>query len=833
MDEAGARERTRAAAADLPIREVLPDLLAAMAGAGHAVLVAPPGAGKTTLVPLALLEAPWRGTNKILVLEPRRLAARAAAKRMAALLGEPLGQRIGLRTRFDAVLSAKTQILVVTEGVFSRMAIEDPALSGLAAILFDEFHERSLDADFGLALALDSRGALRPDLRLIVMSATLDDAAIAGLLGGAPVITSAGRAFPVQTRYRGREPKLRIEDEVKAAIFSAIRTERGSILVFLPGQGEISHVARLLAESGLPADCDIAPLYGALDPAAQDAAIRPAAAGRRKIVLATSIAETSITIEGVRIVIDSGLMRVPRYEAGLGISRLETVRVSRASADQRRGRAGRTEPGLAIRLWDEAEDQGLIPFNRPEILDADLSGFRLDCAAWGCREPGDLALLDAPPLPAWREAEALLRDLGALAADRSLSARGRLLRALPLAPRAAALVLEGASRGQAHEAAQLAALLSERGIGGASTDMAEKLARFSRESGPRATQIRQMAERWAKAAQRALAGQANLPALSMGGLLALVFPDRLGRRRGDGQFALANGRMAMLDPADPLAKADFLVAADVTGSAARARITLGAEIQLAEIEALFEQSIVREDRTWFLPEAGALRRQRRRRLGALALDEAGLGVEANLENAILLAREAAKRGIDRLGWSEAHRAMRARVGFLRANGGDWPDLSEEALAAHVEDWLAPFLIGVFSLQEIGGQLLGEALEAALGRARLTQLDREAPTSFTAPTGLAHKIRYEGENAPLLSIRVQELFGQTRHPAIAHGRLPLTLELLSPAQRPLQITRDLPGFWAGSWAEVRAAMRGRYPKHPWPEDPAKAMPTARAKPRGSG
>ncbi|MFN3483311.1 MAG: ATP-dependent helicase HrpB, partial [Rhabdaerophilum calidifontis] len=441
----------------LPIDAALPDLLAALAGPGQAMLVAPPGAGKTTIVPLALLEAPWRGDGAILVLEPRRIAARAAAARMAALLDEPLGGIIGLRTRFETRESAATRILVVTEGVFARMIVDDPALAGIAAVLFDEFHERSLDADFGLALALETREALRPDLRLLVMSATLDDARLATLLGAAPLIRSEGRSFPIETRYRGRDPGQPIAPQMATAIRAALAVETGSILAFLPGQGEIERVAQLLAEGGLPADAELCPLYGALDPARQDAAIRPAPPGQRKIVLATAIAETSLTIEGVRIVVDSGLARVPRYEPDLGISRLETVRVSRASADQRRGRAGRTEPGIAIRLWDQAQDQGLVAFNRPEILDADLAGFRLDCAAWGAA-PDALRLLDPAPAAALAEAERLLAGLGALDDAGRITARGRALRRLPLAPRLAALVLEGARRGQGETAARMAAL---------------------------------------------------------------------------------------------------------------------------------------------------------------------------------------------------------------------------------------------------------------------------------------------------------------------------------------------------------------------------------------
>lgn len=819
---------------NLPITAVLSELGAALATHSRALLVAPPGAGKTTGVPIALLDAPWRGDGTILVLEPRRIAARGAASRMASLLDEHLGERVGLRTRFDSKTSAKTRILVVTEGVFSRMAVDDPELAGIAAVLFDEFHERSLDADFGLALALESQSALRPDLRLLVMSATLDDQRISALLGDAPVIRSEGRNFPIVTRYPGRDATKRIEEQMASAILTALRGEKGSILAFLPGQGEIERVARLLDEAKLPADTDLCPLYGALDFAKQDAAIRPAPPGRRKIVLATAIAETSITIEGVRIVIDSGLARVPRYEPDLGLSRLETVRVSRASADQRRGRAGRTEPGIAIRLWDEAQDQGLLPFNRPEILEADLTRFRLDCAGAGILDPASLTLLDAPPKAALSEATALLTELGALDGAGRLTAKGRHLRELPVEPRLAAMVLDAAARGQAEDAALIATLISERGLGGVASDVATRLERLRHDRGPKASQARQMAARWAKRANELAGAQgANTKPLSAGAILALAFPDRIGKLRGQASVSLANGRQAALDPTDPLAKAEHIVAADITGTAARARITLGAEISRAEIEDVLGHLLKKQDVTRFEPSSNALRRRRETRLEQLVLDSAIMPVEPSEKNAVLLAEAAAKAGIDRLGWSKAQNQLRARIGFLRVAGQlDWADLSDAALADTARDWLAPFLVGKTGLVQIDAETLGNALDALLPWALRSRLDAEAPTHFTAPTGNAHPIHYDGENAPLLSIRVQELFGLKTHPAIAGGRLPLTLELLSPAHRPIQITKDLPRFWAGSWADVRSDMRGRYPKHVWPDDPANAAPTHRAKPRGT-
>lgn len=895
----------------LPIEVVLPEIAAALEAGTRAVLVAPPGAGKTTRVPLALLDAPWRGDGTILVLEPRRIAARAAATRMAANLGEALGKRVGLRARFDSQSSASTRILVVTEGVFTRMVLDDPALTGIAAVLFDEFHERSLDADFGLALALEVQGALRPDLRLLIMSATLDDARITTLLGDAPLIRSEGRAFPVETRYRGRNPNARIEEEIASAIRAALRSEDGSILAFLPGQGEITRVASLLAEGGLPPDVDLCPLYGALDGKAQDAAISPAPSGRRKVVLSTSLAETSITIEGVRIVVDSGLARVPRYEPDIGVTRLETVRASRASVDQRRGRAGRTAPGIAIRLWDEAQDQGLIAFNRPEILDSDLAGFLLDCAAWGTREPATLPLLDPPPRAALEEAGKMLQEIGAIWVEKSIvppspllsptplfpptpnpsppqsggrgippaplfpkaqnlkagvspsphnsggeglgvggntkrqtseadflpnknwqiTPKGHALRQLPLPPRLGALVLEGASRGMAGEAAQLALLLSERGIGGTSLDLAARLERFTADRAPRAAQARAMAARWAKmAAERQ---KMEYPPLSPAGLLALTFPDRVAKSRGDAAFHLANGRMAHLEPHEALAREGFLVVAEMTGKAARARILSAIAISRAEVEASLADRLVVQDETRFDASARALRRRRIQKLGAITLEASTLPVDANEEAASLLAEGIASLGIASLPWSKVQKQRLARIRFLREAGeADWPDMTEAALAATVETWLAPFLLGKTRADEVNAETLGAALDILLPYALQKRLEEAAPTHFIAPTGNAHAIEYEGEGAPRLAIRVQELYGLTAHPALAGGKLPLTLELLSPAHRPIQITRDLPGFWVGSWAEVRRDLRGRYPRHVWPEDPANAAPTARAKPRGT-
>ncbi|WP_375456771.1 ATP-dependent helicase HrpB [uncultured Methylobacterium sp.] len=814
----------------LPIDAVLPALGAAMAGGGAAVLVASPGAGKTTRVPLALLAAGWLDGRKIVLLEPRRLAARAAAERMAATLGERVGDTVGLRVRLGSRISARTRIEVVTEGVFTRMILGDPELSGVGAVLFDEFHERSLDADLGLALALDARSALREDLRLLVMSATLDGARVARLLGGAPVIASEGRAFPVETRHAERDPTRRIEDAMAEAVLRALRADPGSVLAFLPGQAEIRRVAALL-EGRVGAGTTLAPLYGALTPAEQDRAVAPAGPGARKVVLATSIAETSLTIEGVRIVVDSGLARVPVYEPGLGLTRLVTARASRASVDQRRGRAGRTEPGVCWRLWAEAATAALEPFARPEIVCADLAGLVLDCAEWGVTDPGTLAFLDPPPPPALNEARTMLRDLGAIDADGRLTPTGARLRALPLPPRLARMVV--AAGAAAGAAADLAAVLVERGLGGDAIDLTDRVAVFRRDHGRRAADMRRMAQGWARSATTGSAAQdRGAPAPTAGSLLALAYPDRVAKARGrDGEFVMANGRAGRLDPASPLAREAFLVVADIVGAAGNARILAAAAITREAIEAGFPDRIAAATQVAFDAAACALRARSLRRLGAITLGERTLPVPPDAESARILARGIAGLGLDRLPWTPALAQWRARIAFLRAAEGEaWPDLSDAALAATVEAWLAPALIGRLGLDAVTAADLGEALHGLLPWALRARLDAQAPTHVEVPTGSRLPVDYAAEGGPALAVRVQELFGLAAHPAV--GGVPLVLHLLSPGHRPVQITRDLPGFWRGSWSAVRAEMRGRYPRHPWPENPLEAPPTRRAKPRGT-
>ncbi len=821
-------------ATPLPIDAVLDELSTTLAARTSAVLVAPPGAGKTTRVPLALMDESWLRGRKILVLEPRRIAARAAAERMAHTLSEAVGEQIGLRARMVSKSGPKTRVEIVTEGIFTRMILDDPALSGIGAVLFDEFHERSLDADLGLALALDCQCGLRDDLRILPMSATLDGARVAQLLGNAPVIASEGRAFPVETRYLGRDDHVRIEDQMADAVMRALRTESGSILAFLPGQGEIRRVEERLKERISDPTIALAPLYGAMDMKAQDLALKPAPKDLRKVVLATSIAETSVTIEGVRVVIDSGLARVPRFEPDVGVTRLETVRVSRATGDQRRGRAGRTEPGVCFRLWDEPQTQGLPAFAEPEIRSADLAALLLACAEWGTADPLLLSWIDPPPAAAVNTAREELTELEALDTRGRITAMGRRLRSLPLPPRLARMVIFAAELGQAKEAAEIAAVMVERGLGGNDPDLAYRLEGFRRDRSPRASEMRKLAIGWARLASAGRSAQEPREDMSIARMLALAFPERIGKARGvPGQFLLANGRGANLDSTHPLARSPFLVAAELSGSAASTRVLLAAAADEADIFAAASHRIRENDEIEFDQSAGALKSRRVRRLDAILLANEPRAVMASEETARLLANGIAKHGLSRLPWSKAQIQLRDRVGFLRADGEDeWPDLTDETLAKTATEWLAPFLAGKTKLSEIGADDLGAALDALLPWNLKRRLEEQAPTHFEAPTGNRHAIDYETGGAPALHIRVQELFGLTQHPSIANGKLPLTLYLLSPAHRPIQITRDLPGFWKGSWTAVKAEMKRRYPRHHWPDDPASAVPTSRAKPRGT-
>jgi ATP-dependent helicase HrpB len=879
----------------LPIDAVLDQLARALADSNAAVLVAPPGAGKTTRVPLALLDAPWAAKKKIIVLEPRRIAARASAERMAKSLGERVGETVGYRVRFGSKVSRATRIEVVTEGIFSRQILDDPELSGVAAVLFDEFHERSLDADMGLALARDAQVGLREDLRILVMSATLDGARVAKLLGDAPVISSEGRAFPVETRYLGRKADAPLERQMADAIAMALRADPGSVLAFLPGAAEIRRTQNFLAERVHDAGIEIVPLFGALDAAVQDRAIAPPPKGQRKVVLATSIAETSLTIEGVRIVVDSGVARVPRYEPDIGLTRLETVRASRAAVDQRRGRAGRTEPGVCYRLWDEPQTASLAAYTQPEILSADLSSLVLDLAQWGVSDPSTLAFLDAPPQPALKEARSLLRELGALDGDGRITAEGNSLRALALPPRLARMIVDSHRWGAGEPAAEIAAILTERGLGGDSVDLDIRLDQFRRDRSPRASSARSLAQRWASQvaaneprspspsppagseasearsrgrgggspSRAAAAGATPTPDPSPQGggeqkgslqnkrehpaqeardpttgvMLAFAFPDRVARNRGNGSFVLANGRGAAVDRTAALGRVPYIAVAELTGTAAQGRILLAAPIEQSDIEQHFADQIEIADEISFDRDAMALRARRKRTLHAITLSETPMALSPSVETARVLADGLVSSGLDGLPWSKPLKQWRDRVMFLRAaeagaSPNPWPDLSDDALAAQREAWLTPALHDKTSLKAFSAGELSDALMSLLPWDLRARLEREAPTHFEAPTGTLLAIDYEAEQGPTIAVRLQELFGMNIHPSVAKGAVPLVLELLSPAHRPVQVTRDLPGFWRGSYAAVRSDLRGRYPRHPWPEDPASAMPTRRVKPRGT-
>jgi ATP-dependent helicase HrpB len=821
----------------LPIDAVLDDLARTLASHNAAVLVAPPGAGKTTRVPLALLDEPWARGKKIIVLEPRRIAARASAERMAKTLGERVGETVGYRVRFGSKVSRATRIEVVTEGIFSRQILDDPELSGVAAVLFDEFHERSLDADLGLALARDAQTGLREDLRILVMSATLDGARVAKLLGEAPVIASEGRAYAVETRYLGRKSDAPLERQMADAITTALRADPGSVLAFLPGAAEIRRTQNFLGERIHDAAIEIVPLFGALDAAVQDRAIAPAPKGHRKVVLATSIAETSLTIEGVRIVVDSGMARVPRYEPDIGLTRLETVRASRAAVDQRRGRAGRTEPGVCYRLWDEPQTASLAAYTQPEILSADLSSLLLDLAQWGVSDPSTLAFLDSPPAPALKEARSLLHELGALDADGRITAEGKSLRALALPPRLARMIVDSHRLGEGEAAAEIAAVLTERGLGGDSVDLDFRLDQFRRDRSQRAGSARSLAQRWASQVASTEGPPGEHVSPSTGVMLAFAFPDRVARNRGNGSFVLANGRGAAVEQTSALARTPYVAVAELTGTAAQGRILLAAPITQDEIERHFGDQIEAADEISFDRGAMALRARRKKTLHAITLSEAPLALKPSAETAPVLADGLIAAGLDKLPWSKPLKQWRDRVMFLRKAEGDtpehsWPDLSDDALAAQREVWLVPALYDKTSLKEVSSGDLSDALMTLLPWELRARLEREAPTHFEAPTGTQLAIDYEAEQGPTIAVRLQELFGLNTHPSIAKGKVPLVLELLSPAHRPVQVTRDLPGFWRGSYAAVRSDLRGRYPRHPWPEDPASAMPTRRVKPRGT-
>lgn len=810
----------------LPIHAVLESIVQTLDAHSTLVLAAPPGAGKTTVVPLALLDRAWLDGGKILLLEPRRLAARAAAERMSATLGQKAGGTVGYRTRLQSRIGPDTRIEVITEGVFTRMILDDPTLDGVAAVLFDEFHERSLDADLGLALARECQQVLREDLRIVVMSATLDVEGVSRLLDQPPVIETEGRMFPVETRYLGRNPTERFEDAMSRAVLQALDEEEGSILAFLPGQGEIHRTLQRLKERMRDPSVDVVGLFGAMDKADQDRALEPAPAGRRKVVLATSVAETSLTIEGVRVVIDGGLSRVPRFEPSSGLTRLVTVKVSKSSAEQRRGRAGRVQPGVCYRLWDEEQTRGLVAHQRPEIQEADLSAFALDLARWGRRSPEGLALLDMPPAGAFAEARNLLTRLGALDAKGELTAHGQRLVRMPLSPRLAHMVTVASDLGDALGGAKIAALLTEPGLGGNAIDVEERLKGLARDRTPRARDAMKLAERWARAA-----GGGSGEQVDAGLLICEAFPDRIAKAKGKtGDFLLSSGRGVMVEASERLSQEKWLAVAELGGGDVRDKVRLAAVLDARSLESDLAHRIEVSDLLAREP-SGKLVMKRQRRIGAIVLDEKIVGAPDRKMIAKALRDEVEREGLESLVWGEGSSALRARLAFLHNISNEWPDVSDEGLYARREDWLWPALEGAQGLDAVSDAKLLEALRSLIPWDLTRKLDELAPPRLTTPLGSA-AIDYAAEGGPRVEIRVQELFGVKTHPMVGGGRVPLTLSLLSPARRPVQVTKDLPGFWAGSWSAVRADMRGRYPRHPWPEDPANATATNRAKPRGT-
>ncbi|MCH8497732.1 MAG: ATP-dependent helicase HrpB [Marinobacter sp.] len=820
----------------LPIDHILPDLLATLQHHNTALLQAPPGAGKTTRVPLALLDVPWLAGKRVLMLEPRRLAARNAARFMAAQLGEPPGRTVGYRTRLDSKVSAATRIEVVTEGILTRMIQEDPELAGYGAILFDEFHERSLQADLGLALAREAQQALREDLRLLIMSATLDAAPLAALLEDAPLLTSEGRAWPVAVHYRPQPRERKLPEQVVSVVLEALADHPGSLLVFLPGAGEIRKVASLLS-SRVPADTLIAPLYGNLDTAAQDQAIKPAPPGQRKIVLATAIAETSLTIDGVRVVIDSGLQRRARFDPNSGMTRLVTGRLSRAAAEQRKGRAGRLEPGVCYRLWSESDQFSLAEHTPAEILEADLAPLVLELARWGCRDPVTLTWLDAPPPAHWQQAVSLLQWLELLDQDGAITAQGQQALALGLHPRLAHMVLRGRALGAGHLAAELAALLEERDLLGPTVgvDLHYRLQALRGEyRSPRLDQARLTLLRKMVARLGSSATAAAPASVSPGCLLAFAYPDRIAKRRPGHapRYQLSNGRGASLSDEDRLSQSPWLVAAELDGQSREARVFLAAEISEHELRQHLAGHISSTDEASWDDDRGTLVARQVTRLGALVLEEKPLAQPdpALIQQGLLAAVR--KRGLASLPWTEEARQWQARVALLQQKMPEqWPDVSPAALLASLEHWLGPYLPGVRNWAGLQKVNLLQALTSLLDYPRQQQLEQLAPARLAIPTGQTVALDYTAEQGPVLATKLQTLFGLTETPRIAGGQVPVVIHLLSPAQRPLAVTSDLASFWRNAYSDVRKDMRGRYPKHPWPEDPLTALPKQGTKKSG--
>ncbi|MCQ6557806.1 ATP-dependent helicase HrpB [Paenibacillus mendelii] len=823
----------------LPIDAILPELMERLNEHKSTVLAASPGAGKTTRVPLTLLDAPWLDGQRIVMLEPRRIAARSAARYMAAQLGEQVGETVGYRVRLDTRIGPKTRIEVITEGVLTRMLQSDPALEGIGIVIFDEFHERHLHSDLGLALCLQTQSLLRDDLRLLVMSATIDTASVSELLGGAPIVISEGKAYPVDTHYLAGPSMGRIEDAAARTVASAIQRHDGDALVFLPGAGEIRRVHSLLASMSLGAEIRITPLYGNLSPEAQDHAVAESAPGERKIVLSTSIAESSVTVKGVRIVVDSGLSRIPRFSPRTGMARLETVPVSAASADQRRGRAGREAPGVCYRLWSEQEHRQLQPQSDPELMNTDLAPLALELAAWGVGDPEELQWLNLPPIGAYKHAVELLNQLGAL--DQlhpgKLTSHGKAMAELGMHPRLSHMVLKAVELGIGAEACELAALLSDRDLLPGSRSVDVRLRQEALHGGHSAgeadeTAIRRIANeasQWMRAVgvrKAAGGGSSN----SCGILLAMAYPDRIAQRRGDGRFLLRSGRGAVVPELQSLSGAAYLAVAELEDGGTDSRIRLAAPITQEELEFHCAEQLDIEQEVKWDRASESVRARRRLRIGAIVLKEGPLPdpdpelvMQALMEGIMT-------HGIAILPWTKASRQLQARIELMHHHNPEWPDVSDSMLIDTLREWLGPYIGGMRSRADLGKLNLTSILESRLSWQERETLEKEVPTHLTVPSGSRIPVDYSNPEAPALAVRLQELFGLRQTPRIAGGKLPITIHLLSPAHRPVQVTNDLTSFWEQAYFEVKKDLKGRYPKHYWPDNPLEAAPTSRAKPR---
>lgn len=806
---------------DLPITAILPSLAKALAGHANVILAAEPGAGKTTRVPLALMAEPWLQGLKIVMLEPRRLAARAAASRMAQSLGEAVGKTVGYAVRLDRKVSAETRIEVVTEGILTRRLQTDPALSDVGLLIFDEFHERSLDGDLGLALALDAQTGLREDLRILVMSATLDEARLSRHLGDAPVVSAPGRTFPVETRYGDRPERQTLARDMARAIRGNLGDARGGILAFLPGEAEIRRTEDALNETPLPANARVMPLYGAMALADQDQVLKPETDGTRKIVLATTIAETSLTIDGIDMVIDSGLKRAPRFDPATGMTALETVRVSQASADQRRGRAGRQSPGICVRLWPEQEMRALKAHDEPEILIADLAPLALELANWGVNDAGALRFLDPPPAATFAQARDLLGELDALDSSGAITGMGKMMARLPLHPRLAHMIARARELKAGAMAADLAALLSERDLLGreAGADLSERLAALRRGNAGKALRER------IKSAARQIRGLADIREedgdVAPGVLVALAWPDRIAQARGArGRFRLSGGGGAVLPEHDPLAREPFLAVATTDGASGDQKIFLAAALSREDLETTFASHIEEIDLVRWDSRAQIVVANRQRKLGALILDDRPLATPDPEKIAEAMTKGVAEMGLAALPWSDATHSLRNRLRFLGRVLPEegWPDLSDAALLASLSDWLTPYLAGMTRRAHLDRLDMFALISNLIPHELKRRLDKLAPRHVAIPSGAEITIDYDGDGDPVLRARLQEMFGLAETPRIADGRALLRIELLSPARRPLAVTQDLKSFWANAYPQVRSEMRGRYPRHPWPEDP---------------